>query len=150
VVFWVTAPYSDVVGYGRFEDPCCLHHYTVPQPRRPQLLSKSLWKSSLVRFEVFTAVKIQVEVFWVMTPYSVVSRGPLCLHLHPEDGGSKVLRNVDIRPQRYTASQPERPRFNPSKLIIININSKSNKTPPIPPWAAGWRETHSPRRLLIP
>jgi hypothetical protein len=31
----------------------------------------------------------QVEVFWVVTPCSVV---------HPEDGGSKVLRNVGILP----------------------------------------------------
>jgi hypothetical protein len=36
---------------------------------------------------VFTAVKIQVEVFWVVTPCSVVVgyqcfRGPCCLHLH--------------------------------------------------------------------
>jgi hypothetical protein len=27
---------------------------------------------TFVRFEVFTAVKIQVEVFWVMKPFSVV------------------------------------------------------------------------------
>jgi len=37
-------------------------------------------------FEVFTAVKIQVEVFWVVTPCSVVVgyrrfRGPCCVHL---------------------------------------------------------------------
>jgi hypothetical protein len=31
--------------------------------------------------EVFTAVKIQVEVFWVVTPRSV----------HPEDGDSMCL-----------------------------------------------------------
>jgi hypothetical protein len=50
------------------------------------------------RFEVFTAVKIQFEVFWVLTPSSVVGYqrfgGPCCLHLQgevPEDGGSKAL-----------------------------------------------------------
>jgi hypothetical protein len=32
------------------------------------------------------------------------------LPLHPEDGGSKVLRSVDTLPQHYTASQPRRPR----------------------------------------
>jgi hypothetical protein len=40
-----------------------------------------------VKFEVFKAVKIQVEVFWVMTPSSDVVGyqrfwGPCCLHLH--------------------------------------------------------------------
>jgi hypothetical protein len=39
---------------------------------------------------VFTAEKIQVEVFWVMTPCSVVVGyrrfgGPRCLHLRGED-----------------------------------------------------------------
>jgi len=39
-----------------------------------------------VRFEVFMAVKIQIEVFWVVMPCSVVLgykhfRGPCCLHL---------------------------------------------------------------------
>jgi hypothetical protein len=40
-----------------------------------------------VIFEAFTAVKIQVEVFWVMSPCSVMIgyqllRGPCCLHVH--------------------------------------------------------------------
>jgi len=30
--------------------------------------------------------------------------------IQPEDGGSKILLNVDILPQHYTASQPRRPR----------------------------------------
>jgi hypothetical protein len=33
------------------------------------------------------------------------------LSLHPEDGGSKILRNVCIIPHQYTASQLRRPRF---------------------------------------
>jgi len=40
------------------------------------------------------AVKIEVQVFWVVTLYSGAI-GPCCLH-HPEDGGSKVLRNAGI------------------------------------------------------
>jgi hypothetical protein len=41
---------------------------------------------SAAMFEVFTAVKIQIEVFWVVTPCSVVLGyrrfgGPYCLHL---------------------------------------------------------------------
>jgi hypothetical protein len=40
-------------------------------------------------FEIFTALKIQVEVFWVVMPYSVVVghqhfREPCCLHLQGE------------------------------------------------------------------
>jgi hypothetical protein len=41
-------------------------------------------------FEVFTAVKIQIDVFWGVTPYRVVvgyqSFGePFCLHLQREN-----------------------------------------------------------------
>jgi len=59
------------------------------------------------RFEIFTAVEIQVEVFWVVTACSIVvgyqcHRGPNCLHFHVEDGGSMAF----ILPQHYTASQP--------------------------------------------
>jgi hypothetical protein len=31
--------------------------------------------------------------------------------LHPEDGGSKFLRNVGVLQQHYTASQPRRPQL---------------------------------------
>jgi len=58
-----------------------------------------LWKHVLrnARFQLFTAMKIQVEVFWVVTSYSVIVgyqrfKGPYCLHLqglgrrhNPED-----------------------------------------------------------------
>jgi len=42
-----------------------------------------------VRFEVFMVVKIQVEVFWVVTLCSIVVgyqcfRGPCCFHLQGE------------------------------------------------------------------
>jgi hypothetical protein len=42
-----------------------------------------------MRFEVFMEVKIQVEVFWVLKPCSVVVAyqqfgGPCCLHLQVE------------------------------------------------------------------
>jgi len=41
----------------------------------------------LTSFEAFTAVMFQVEVLWVVTPYSAVVGyrrfgGPCCLHLH--------------------------------------------------------------------
>jgi hypothetical protein len=38
----------------------------------------------------------------MVTPCSVVVG-------YPEDGGSKVLRNVGILPQHYTASESRRP-----------------------------------------
>jgi hypothetical protein len=49
-----------------------------------------------MRSEVFTAMKIQIEAFWVVTPCDDVVgyqhfRGPRCLHL-----------------EHYTASQPLR------------------------------------------
>jgi len=52
-------------------------------------------------------VEIQVYVFGVVTPCSVVAGyhcfgGPCCLHLHPDNGGSKVL--LGILPQHYGAS----------------------------------------------
>jgi hypothetical protein len=46
----------------------------------------------IVRFGVFTAVRIEVKVFWVVTPCGVVGyqcfRGVCCLHLQGEDGSS--------------------------------------------------------------
>jgi len=80
-----------------------------------QILLPSLQST---RFEVFTAVKIQVEVFWVVTPCSVAvghqrfGGGGLCsLHLYREAGGRKILRNDGILPQRFTALQNRRPRL---------------------------------------
>jgi len=46
------------------------------------------------------AVNIQVQVFWVVTPCSVVIGYQL------EDGGSKVLWNAGILLQHYMVSQP--------------------------------------------
>jgi hypothetical protein len=48
-----------------------------------------------VVLDVFTTVKIQIVVFWVMTSrgYKLIG-GIYCLHLrffHPDDGGSETL-----------------------------------------------------------
>jgi len=51
----------------------------------------------IARFEIFTAVKIQVEVFCVVTLLPPSSQ---CLR--PDDGESKVLRNEGNLPQQYT------------------------------------------------
>jgi hypothetical protein len=55
--------------------------------------------------EAFKAVMFQVEVFWFVTPFSVIIgyqrfRGPL----HPEAGGSTDLCNGGIPPQ-HTAKR---------------------------------------------
>jgi hypothetical protein len=47
------------------------------------------------KFEVFATMKIQVEVFWVVTQCSDV------VGYQHEDRGSKFLRNVGIQPQHY-------------------------------------------------
>jgi hypothetical protein len=49
------------------------------------------------RYEVFMVVKIQVKPIFRRT---FLPPSPF----HPEDGGSKFLRNVCILPQTYTAS----------------------------------------------
>jgi len=78
-----------------------------------------LWLALLQKYhtdEVFTAIKIQVEVYWVVTPCSVAVgyhrfEGPCCPHFTLSFGGSKVLRNDDILPRNYTASECRRPRL---------------------------------------
>jgi len=61
------------------------------------------------RFGVFIAVKIQVVVFWVVTPYSHAVGyqrfgGPCFLHLQDD---FTFFRNVGILPHHYMASQPK-------------------------------------------
>jgi len=76
------------------------------------------------RFEVFMVVKIQVQVFWVLTLCSAAVRyqrfrRPCCLQLpllRPEDEGSMFLRNFGNLSQIYTASQPRRLRFGKSQF----------------------------------
>jgi len=65
----------------------------VTQPLHTRQWIKSKNTIHLMRFEVFTP-KIQVEVFWVVTPCSVVVvhqsfRGPCCLHLQGEVTGDR-------------------------------------------------------------
>jgi hypothetical protein len=49
-----------------------------------------------VKFEVFMAVKIHAEVFWVVTPCSIVARPSV---------------NIGILLQHYMVSQPRRPQL---------------------------------------
>jgi hypothetical protein len=78
------------------------------------------WLKSWIR-------RVQVEAFWVVIPCSVVvgyqrSGGPL----HPEDGGSRVLRNIRILPQHYAASRPRRPRLESSQPWKSHIWDESS------------------------
>jgi hypothetical protein len=71
---------------------------TVSFPRRTLL-----HVVSYAIFEVFTEVKIQIEVLWVVTLCSIVkdtniSEDHVPSILHPVDGSSMVLRKVGIPP----------------------------------------------------
>jgi len=78
------------------------------------------------RFEVFTAVKIQVQVFWVVMPCSVAVRyrcfgGPCCFHLGGEVKMSEARsrETFGIVQRHYTASQPRRPGLGMEYIIAI-------------------------------
>jgi hypothetical protein len=83
------------------------------------------------RFEVLTMVKIQVEVFCIVTSHSVVGwyklfLGPFCLPIHPEDVGSNVRQNNGILPQHYMVSQSRRPQLVPNRSYILLRGLLSN------------------------
>jgi hypothetical protein len=62
--------------------------------------------------------------------------------IHPEDGGSKLLRNVGILPQHHTMSEPRRQR----------LECKRNDTQDLhyqPPVTAPWRYMSYPRRQRL-
>jgi hypothetical protein len=71
-------------------------------------------KKSYETPEISTAVKIQVEVLWIVTPCSVAVGclrfgGPSCVYLHGVIHGS--FPSVDILPHHYTLSQLRRHRL---------------------------------------
>jgi hypothetical protein len=66
---------------------------------------------TILRFDISKAVKIPVEVLWVVTPCSVAVG-------YLENGVSKVLLNVSILLQHYTALQPRRPRLGYDRPVI--------------------------------
>jgi hypothetical protein len=73
-----------------------------------------------VSFEAFTAVMFQVEVYWVVTPCSVVAGyqrfgGPCCLHLQDE----VKLETVQISETMVSNHNTKR-RHNP--VIILNFS----------------------------
>jgi hypothetical protein len=58
----------------------------------------------------------QAEVFWIVTPCSVVVRYQCFRVLHTEDIGSMDLCNVGILLQHDVVSQPKRPELETSSL----------------------------------
>jgi len=69
----------------------------------------------VVRLKIFTAMKIQIVVFRVLTTCRNVVRyqhfrGPCCLHHLMQDGDSKVLQSTGILPHHYTISEHRRPQ----------------------------------------
>jgi len=46
-----------------------------------------------------------------------LNKEDICLNLHPEDGGSTILRNVGMLSQHYKLSQPRRPRLEESHSV---------------------------------
>jgi len=59
----------------------------------------------MLGYDVMKSCYRMLLIYW----QSVI--GPTNINIHAEDGGSQILRNVDILPQQFTASKPRRPRF---------------------------------------
>jgi hypothetical protein len=57
---------------------------------------------------VITPTYVIIYIYIIDGGGTVNSSG---ISIHPEDGCSKVLRNVGLLPQDYTVSQPRRPRL---------------------------------------
>jgi hypothetical protein len=65
--------------------------------------------------------EVQEEIFWVMTPCSVVVGYQRFRGLHyPEYRGSMDFRSYGILPQQYTASQPENLDSKHHQLATLN------------------------------
>jgi len=77
-----------------------------------------------VRLEILTVIKIQVVVFWIMTPHSEVVGyqhfwGPCCLHIH------FILKWRQHGPQKW-CHNPEDPNL--KFLKNQSKNTKCNRT----------------------
>jgi hypothetical protein len=82
-----------------------------------------------MRFDVFSAVRVQIVVFWVVTLYDIVggyqSFGRIyCHHLQgndfcSEDGGRMSLRDVGNHLQDHTVLQPKRLQCEKVKFLIV-------------------------------
>jgi hypothetical protein len=67
-----------------------------------------------VRFEVLTAVAMEITVLWDVTEYSSVD---VCPDLS-EERGSRFLRNVGKYLSHYTASHPRRRNIS---VFVLNV-----------------------------
>jgi hypothetical protein len=88
-----------------------------------------------MRYEVLTAVKMAMLVFWVVTSCGLGNRyqrfgETYCLHFSPEDGDSMFLRNVVIYLHFHTALQTRRPTSTKacSVGLLVELVSKRSKS----------------------
>jgi hypothetical protein len=104
---------------------------TAPQPiwsvsltLRPALLHLfvCVFKTCIFLAPCFAFSPCLSVPFFVSFFLSYFLRGSRC-SLHPEDGGSKVLRNVGILPHHYTVSRLRRPRNQSLYLLVSRFNS---------------------------
>jgi hypothetical protein len=93
--------------YGRPKNTCahCVHALSV----------ESRITYDLMRSEVFTTVNIQVEIFRIVTPYSVFSVFTVKMEV------ARFSRNDGFMSQHYTASQARAPRFKVTNFFQITI-----------------------------
>jgi len=78
--------------------------------------------STYAKFEAFTAVIFQAEVYWDVTPCNIAVgyqhfRGPCFFPLQGADVGGMDLWNFGILPQNYTSSQQRRVRIEMLNII---------------------------------
>jgi hypothetical protein len=95
------------------------HVWLYIQPSAKQKMAslrKCKQTNSLRDLNGFTAVKIQVEFFWVVTSYSVAVE-------YQRFGGPCCLRLQGIRPRHYMASQPRAK----NKFIYTSVRLSVNK-----------------------
>jgi hypothetical protein len=69
-----------------------------------------------LKFEIFTAVKMLMVIFWVVRPFGLVDgkqcfEALYCLHLQGEDRGDTFLQNVSRYLQDHTEAPPSPPSF---------------------------------------
>jgi hypothetical protein len=86
-------------------------------------------------FEILTAVKMSIFVFWVLTPCGLVGRYHRFggTHFNPEDGGSVFIRNDGICVQVHTVLQLRRPT-SATKLVGFLYSLHTSNIHETSPW----------------
>jgi hypothetical protein len=104
-----------------------------------------------VRFKFLTAVKIQVEVVWVVTPCKVVVgyqrfRGPCCLHLQGEVNTHEIstCSRLCFTDRNVTSTYTHNPssRRDTERSILAQEQGMRGAIPPLPN-TPSWRGAQS-------